>query len=185
MGESSIGSSLVFDGSHGTLRSSVHSIENNGFNPSKQGRLGVGAYFWKECAFWIELAIAWVRMGYSNSYERRIGGIVLFCKINTNSNNHLNIDQPEFRDKLLKQAKKRNLNFSEKEISQLHDSIITEMEQRKGSKYEVIEGAVQPPPKDFFKDSIPYPVTVAGLPICLLVRNNACIKIYDKIQFDI
>lgn len=177
------------NGTHGTFRSNLGSIlKTNMINVTSRGRIGWGAYFWKESPFQKELAIAWVRFKREKERSRanETEGVVFYCSCSYSPTTFLDIEAEEYKSAILSIGINSGRNLKDpKDISWIHDEFIRTIESQNNIKIEVIQGRTSPPREVYFVNCKKYPVELIGNPLCLAVRNPNCVIIRKHEVFKI
>lgn len=167
-------------GTHGTFRLNLGSILKVGLDTTSGGRIGRGAYLWKDCRFSRELAKAWVRE--KRERERSKGnendGVILYCSCTCSEKSFLNIEDEEYKTEILNIAisSGRDMN-SLKEISYIHNLFVKSIEDQYQIKIDIVQGKTPSPGDVFFADDPKYPHKLLGNPFCLAIRNPKCVII--------
>ena len=160
---------MILKGSHGTSKKNALLIQEEGF-ASSRGDLGRGTYFWGDQGYLKELGEAWAKYRHSQGKHKKTDRlVVLFVKIITHKERLLVIDR-NIRNLALKEMKRRGFNESNTwECSMVFDTVIKTIEEAHGKEFQVLEGEIPPPPKEFFYKSFPYNILTVA--ICYVVRD--------------
>ena len=166
-------------GSHGTTTSRADSIRRFGWLWGK-GRGGAGIYFWKECKYYIILAVGWYKQclaegRYAKDSDSRCSIIIAeLCAQDTET---LDLDNRTLKERIHELAKKQGVDtFNTIEISGIYDLFVSELEKEMKVKYKIMTIEVASPKRQYCPE---YSTLTLGFPICCIARDAKCININE------
>lgn len=170
-------------GTHGTTWSRGKSIQEEGFRLSN-GRVGRGAYFWRESPYAYDLAVAWwdfsLRDKKSYEEDEDVRCAVIWASFRIKEEELLDLTRKDVNDGLAAFARKRNLRAkNEEEVANLRAWFISWLGEKMNVDYKVIETSITLPPKRYRPF---YSLELLGNPSCYLVKSKEVIRL-DRIRY--
>lgn len=164
---------VELQGKHGTTRTRANNIRDIGFLLN-DGIRGFGVYFWRENAYFRDLAIAWfVNARNLNNYkddpDRRCA--VISAAIVVGDDEWLDLNDPDVEDRILDICKKNDY-VDTMYASKLYEEYYELVQEEMGAKIKLVQARVMPPKsaKNWLRQAI-------GPAICYIVRDRTCITI--------
>lgn len=173
-------------GTHGTCRSRANEIIANGFSSSSAGRRGSGVYMWgytndKLKPQVSELACAWWNYShkqgnYSKDSDKRCA--IVDSTLHLEDDFVLDMEIQAIREKFIIYSEtflEGIESYTPKEISEVYDAFVDDLEQKLGYAFQMVHVKVQRPVKWSYK-LLP-DQDIAGQPSCYVVKDLTCIAV--------
>lgn len=168
---------VKLEGVHGTSKGFSEVIEKDGFRIGK-GRLGTGAYFWRQGKYARQLAVGWFvfRRNRTEYGEENPKCVVIYVGIECEDAELLDLLNPEVREELARLVASQRLgtDITDRQTAALYDLFVERFEAKLKTKFKVLQSGAAPPP------NTPYPMKVLGAPLALLARDPKSISIVRK-----
>ena len=162
------------EGVHGTSKNIAEEIAKVGFR-TRPGRLGTGAYFWRQGKYSRSLAIGWFVFSKERGRYSEVDPhcVIIYAGIECEDQDVLDLLDFEVREELARMVSSQGLgdNITDKQTAALYDLLVERLEVKLRKKFKVLNSMAAPPPKTA------YPMKVLGAPSTLLVRDPKCISI--------
>ncbi len=165
-------------GTHGTCQKHAMDIQRSSFSLRK-GRLGRGAYFWRQAPLADHLAEGWYRQRYSEqAYKHVIGDkkrAIITVAISCPELEHLDMEAATVKDGLMRLAIDKGLLYdTDEDVAALNATFVAQVEAELETQINVIEVRLAPPKPEYVPK---YSIKSFGAPIVYVVRNASYIKI--------
>ncbi len=160
----------TYRGTHGTSWERATSIMQTGFDPSKVGRAGEGAYLWaysKDVSLARRLAIGWFQ--YHNKrgdFGKCVSCGVLHAEIAADDDEFFDCTTLEFVEALVAYLEDFT-ELGDEVLSSAYEVLIKRFESLMECTFSVIQAKVTPPPKIAFREHM-----AVGHPLVFVVRNS-------------
>ena len=166
---------LQLKGTHGTCKTHADKIAKEGFQASKIGRAGGGAYFWTYETyhdFARKLAFYWWKKAekdgsYSHCKEKICH--IIYVRIETENEEYLDCTQQAVEDAILQltnYAAQGVQGLEDEDIYKIYEAVIEQLESRMGCYFNVIRAKVSLP-----IGKLPEKKVMAS-PSCYVVRRQ-------------
>lgn len=173
---------MTIRGTHGTCGSRAKVILRNGFNLDKCGetRYNRGVYLWDYShPLKIQLAEDWYKVQLrKRKYEgeKDKACTILICKLEIDKDEHLNMDENDFKIKLHTLVVAHNIQiFNDDIIRGLYETVVRTIEDVLEREFKVLSARVSPP------DTKTYSLALYSSPSCFIVRKTTGMIIAENV----